>query len=168
MILGSALYASAHIMPGQSKGTLQSYGMGMIIGGVIGVIIAVLLPYIFSLITGNTINTYTAICQTPTTLPSNELYIIYNGNIYSEMGINVNWIYFGNSCKYHGSAVNPSSILIHYPGFVNGGSAPEANIIPNYADYSTNGTMIGGQASDGYYYGYLYNFCYWFKVNDPD
>ena len=56
MLLGGALYAGAHIMPGQSKGTLQGYGMGMILGGVIGVIIAVLLPYIFSLITGQSVN----------------------------------------------------------------------------------------------------------------
>ena len=56
MLLGGALYAGAHIMPGQSKGTLQGYGMGMILGGVIGVIIAVLLPYIFSIITGQPVN----------------------------------------------------------------------------------------------------------------
>lgn len=51
MILGAALYAAAHIMPGQAKGSLQGYGMGMIIGGVIGVVIAVAAPFILSVIT---------------------------------------------------------------------------------------------------------------------
>jgi len=52
MILGGALYAAAHIMPAASKGSIQGYGMGMIIGGVIGVIIAELAPYILGLLTG--------------------------------------------------------------------------------------------------------------------
>ncbi|MGC8649247.1 MAG: hypothetical protein ACP5UN_03470 [Candidatus Micrarchaeia archaeon] len=59
MLLGGALYAGAHIMPGQSKGILQGYGMGMILGGVVGVIIAVLLPYLFQLITGQNGSYYT-------------------------------------------------------------------------------------------------------------
>ncbi|MGC8687213.1 MAG: hypothetical protein ACP5RM_00745 [Candidatus Micrarchaeia archaeon] len=53
MILGGALYAGAHVMPGQSKGTIQGYAMGMVLGGVIGVIIAVISPYLLQLITGN-------------------------------------------------------------------------------------------------------------------
>ena len=52
MILGGALYAGSHVMPGSSKGTVQGYAMGMILGGVIGVIIALLAPYILSLISG--------------------------------------------------------------------------------------------------------------------
>ncbi|MGC8687892.1 MAG: hypothetical protein ACP5RQ_00620 [Candidatus Micrarchaeia archaeon] len=64
MLLGGALYAGAHIMPGQSKGVLQGYGMGMILGGVIGVILAQMAPYIFNIITGNTINAYTSGCST--------------------------------------------------------------------------------------------------------
>lgn len=59
MILGGALYAGAHIMPGQTKGTIQGYSMGMIMGGIIGVIIAILAPYIFSVITGTSPSTYT-------------------------------------------------------------------------------------------------------------
>jgi fumarate reductase subunit D len=55
MILGGALYAASHIMPGQSKGQLQGYGMGMVIGGVIGVVIAVIGPYALSLIAGNSV-----------------------------------------------------------------------------------------------------------------
>ncbi|MGC8572139.1 MAG: hypothetical protein ACP5LH_02570 [Candidatus Micrarchaeia archaeon] len=58
MLLGGALYAAAHIMPGQSKGTIQGYGMGMILGGVIGVVLALLLPYIFGVISGNSAQTY--------------------------------------------------------------------------------------------------------------
>ncbi len=62
MILGAALYAAAHIMPGQSKGSIQGYGMGMIIGGVIGVIIAELAPYILGLLTSTSSSTITGYC----------------------------------------------------------------------------------------------------------
>jgi hypothetical protein len=62
MILGGALYAAAHIMPGQSKGSIQGYGMGMIIGGVIGVIIAELAPYILSLLTSTSSATIRGYC----------------------------------------------------------------------------------------------------------
>jgi len=50
VILGAAVYAAANIMPSQSKGGFQGYGMGMIIGGIIGVVIAVAAPYILGLI----------------------------------------------------------------------------------------------------------------------
>ncbi|MCL4363104.1 hypothetical protein M1439_01485 [Candidatus Marsarchaeota archaeon] len=60
MILGGALYAGSHMMPGSSKGTVQGYGMGMILGGVIGVIIAIASPYILGLLTSN--NNITAVC----------------------------------------------------------------------------------------------------------
>ncbi len=53
MILGGALYAGSHMMPGTSKGTIQGYGMGMILGGVTGVVIAIAAPYILGLMTGN-------------------------------------------------------------------------------------------------------------------
>ena len=53
IILGGAMYAGSHVLPGQTKGSVQGYGMGMILGGVIGVIIAVSAPYILTLITGN-------------------------------------------------------------------------------------------------------------------
>src|ERR1700733_14365922 len=39
VILGAAVYAAANIMPSQSKGGFQGYGMGMIIGGIVGVVI---------------------------------------------------------------------------------------------------------------------------------
>ncbi len=44
--LGGALYALAHLMPQQQKGGLQNYGMGMIIGGVVGVVLVLLAPFI--------------------------------------------------------------------------------------------------------------------------
>ncbi len=53
MILGGAVYAGSHLLPGQSRGPLQGYGMGMVMGGLIGVVIAVLAPFILSVITGN-------------------------------------------------------------------------------------------------------------------
>ena len=46
LTLGGALYAIAHILPGQTKGALQGYGMGMIIGGVVGVILVALAPFV--------------------------------------------------------------------------------------------------------------------------
>jgi type IV secretory pathway VirB2 component (pilin) len=60
MILGGALYAGSHVMPGSSKGTVQGYAMGMILGGVIGVVIALLAPYILSLISGGQSSSYTS------------------------------------------------------------------------------------------------------------
>ena len=62
MILGGALYAGANLMPSQTRGSFQGYGMAMIIGGVIGVAIAVAAPFILNIIistnpTASTINT---------------------------------------------------------------------------------------------------------------
>ncbi|MDE1865506.1 MAG: hypothetical protein KGH94_02615 [Candidatus Micrarchaeota archaeon] len=48
MILGGAIYAGANLMPSQSRGSFQGYGMAMIIGGVIGVAIAVAAPFILN------------------------------------------------------------------------------------------------------------------------
>lgn len=50
MILGGAIYAGANLMPSQSKGGFQGYGMAMIIGGVIGVAIAVAAPFVLNLL----------------------------------------------------------------------------------------------------------------------
>jgi len=50
MIVGGALYAGANIMPSQSKGGFQGYGMAMIVGGVIGVAIAVAAPFVLNLV----------------------------------------------------------------------------------------------------------------------
>jgi predicted phage tail protein len=62
MILGGALYAAAHIMPAASKGSIQGYGMSMIIGGVIGVIIAELAPYILGLLTSTSSSAIKSYC----------------------------------------------------------------------------------------------------------
>ena len=62
MILGGALYAGANIMPSQAKGGFQGYGMSMIIGGVVGVAIAVAAPFILNVLVssnGNNIIGYT-------------------------------------------------------------------------------------------------------------
>ena len=50
MILGGAIYAGANIMPSSSKGGFQGYGMAMIIGGVVGVAIAVAAPFVLNLL----------------------------------------------------------------------------------------------------------------------
>gem|GEM_PF-715713 len=53
MIVGGALYAGANIMPSQAKGGFQGYGMGMIVGGVVGVAIAVAAPFVLGLLAGS-------------------------------------------------------------------------------------------------------------------
>lgn len=50
MIIGGALYAGANLMPSSQKGGFQGYGMSMIVGGVVGVAIAVAAPYILNLV----------------------------------------------------------------------------------------------------------------------
>lgn len=62
MILGGALYAGAQILPGQSRGQVQGYAMGLIFGGVVGAIIAVLAPYILSIVYGNSVASILSIC----------------------------------------------------------------------------------------------------------
>jgi len=52
MVLGGAVYAGANLMPSQSRGGFQGYGMAMVIGGVIGVAIAVAAPFILNTILG--------------------------------------------------------------------------------------------------------------------
>ncbi len=64
MILGGALYAGSHLLPTQTRGQLQGYGMGMIIGGVIGVIIVIAAPYILDIISPGAGN---ATCSTAAT-----------------------------------------------------------------------------------------------------
>ena len=62
MVVGAALYAGANVMPAAQKGQMQGYGMGMIFGGVIGVIIALAAPFILTIITGS--STIAATCAT--------------------------------------------------------------------------------------------------------
>jgi hypothetical protein len=53
LVLGAALYAGGNIAPGNLKGTIQGYGMGMIVGGIVGVILAMLAPWVLVIITSN-------------------------------------------------------------------------------------------------------------------
>jgi hypothetical protein len=51
-MLGAIIYAISHIAGGQLKGSLQGYGIGMITGGIAGIIIAELAPFILGAIVG--------------------------------------------------------------------------------------------------------------------
>jgi hypothetical protein len=62
IIVGAALYAGSHVLPGNLKTNAQGYGMGMIVGGVVGVIIALAAPFILQTITGA--NSSVASCPT--------------------------------------------------------------------------------------------------------
>jgi hypothetical protein len=53
LVLGAALYAGGNIAPGNLKGQIQGYGMGMITGGIVGVILAMIAPWILTVITSN-------------------------------------------------------------------------------------------------------------------
>jgi hypothetical protein len=55
MMFGAAMYASGHAMPGAHKTQFQNYGMGLIIGSLIGVTLAVLAPFILHAIAGNSL-----------------------------------------------------------------------------------------------------------------
>ena len=70
LLVGAVMYAIGHVMPGQSKGTLQGYGMGLIFGGIIGVIISMLAGPILGAITGqgftSTSTFYSSICHNVT------------------------------------------------------------------------------------------------------
>ena len=50
MILGGTIYAGGNIMPARERGQFQAYGMSLIMGGVIGVAIAVAAPWILNII----------------------------------------------------------------------------------------------------------------------
>ena len=50
MVLGGVMYAVGPMMPNQLKGQFQGYGMGIIVGSAIGLIIVLAAPYIISLI----------------------------------------------------------------------------------------------------------------------
>ena len=62
MMLGGALYAGSHIMPGQTKGTIQGYGMGFILGGIIGAVIAMMAPFIIGMVSNQSGSTISGTC----------------------------------------------------------------------------------------------------------
>lgn len=50
IVLGASLYAGSNLMTSQVKGTMQGYGMGMIVGGIVGIVIVLAAPYILTTI----------------------------------------------------------------------------------------------------------------------
>ncbi|MGC8649249.1 MAG: hypothetical protein ACP5UN_03480, partial [Candidatus Micrarchaeia archaeon] len=63
MLLGGTLYAGAHILPSQTRGIIQGYAMGMIIGGVVAVIIAMVAPWVLSIVTNTSITSIVSVCS---------------------------------------------------------------------------------------------------------
>lgn len=53
-ILGGTIYAFAHFLPaaGNLKGAMQGWGMGMLMGGIIALVLYILAPYIVAKIIG--------------------------------------------------------------------------------------------------------------------
>jgi hypothetical protein len=53
MIIGGAVYAGANVLPGSTRGVVQGYAMGMVMGGIVGALIAVIAPWVLSVIIGS-------------------------------------------------------------------------------------------------------------------
>jgi len=72
MLLGGALYAGSHVMPGQTRGQIQGYGMSMLIGGLVGVIIALVAPWVLNevIILSNTGSVSVSCSSAGASLPS--------------------------------------------------------------------------------------------------
>jgi len=66
MLLGGTLYAGGHFLPSQTRGIVQGYAMGMIIGGVVAVIIAMVAPWILSIVTNTPITSIVSVCSATT------------------------------------------------------------------------------------------------------
>jgi hypothetical protein len=66
-VLGGILYAFAHFLPaaGNLKGSMQGWGMGVLMGGIIMIILYVLAPFIVGTILG-----FSTIGSTNASLPS--------------------------------------------------------------------------------------------------
>jgi hypothetical protein len=62
MVLGGAVYGAANILPGQTRGAVQAYGMGLIIGGIVGAIIGMVAPWVVSAITQTTVTSILSVC----------------------------------------------------------------------------------------------------------
>ncbi len=53
MIIGGALYAGANVLPGQTRGVVQGYAMGLVLGGLVGALIVLIAPWILQTIIGS-------------------------------------------------------------------------------------------------------------------
>ena len=62
MVLGAVLYGGANLLPAGPRGQLQGYGMGMLFGGVVGVVISLIAPFLLAIITNNTIANIVGLC----------------------------------------------------------------------------------------------------------
>jgi hypothetical protein len=60
MILGGTIYAGGNVMPARERGQFQGYGVSLIMGGIIGVAIAVAAPWILNIIIQANPNAITA------------------------------------------------------------------------------------------------------------
>ena len=63
IMVGGSLYAGAKVMPAQSKGQIEGYGMGFILGGVVGAMIAMLAPYIIAIVSGRSGTVIIGVCS---------------------------------------------------------------------------------------------------------
>jgi hypothetical protein len=50
IVLGGALFAGSNMLPAQTKGQIQGYGMSMVIGGIIGIVIFFIAPFILGVL----------------------------------------------------------------------------------------------------------------------
>ena len=73
MLLGAAIYSGANLMPSQSRGAFQGYGMSMIVGGVVGVAIAVAAPFILNTVVKASGNTNVTVGGTTQTLNASSI-----------------------------------------------------------------------------------------------
>ena len=62
MILGGAVYSGAQILPGSARGQVQAYAMGLVLGGTIGAIIAMLAPWLLGQIFGTSSTAIATFC----------------------------------------------------------------------------------------------------------
>ena len=54
VVVGGALFAGSNMLPAQTKGQIQSYGMSIVIGGVVGIVIYLIAPFILQVLGAGT------------------------------------------------------------------------------------------------------------------
>lgn len=62
MVLGGAIYSGGQLMPGSSRGQIQAYAMGLVFGGTVGAIIAMLAPWLLGQIFGTSASSISTFC----------------------------------------------------------------------------------------------------------